>query len=75
MLPNQSAWMSNTGPEMAQGETMVGASSNHSGGVNVAMLDGSVKFVNSSVSTQTWAALATMAGGELMDASSGAIDP
>jgi prepilin-type N-terminal cleavage/methylation domain-containing protein/prepilin-type processing-associated H-X9-DG protein len=45
------------------------AASRHSGGVNVAMLDGSVKFVKSSVNPTTWWALSTMAGGEVVDAS------
>jgi prepilin-type N-terminal cleavage/methylation domain-containing protein/prepilin-type processing-associated H-X9-DG protein len=48
--------------------TMVGASSYHPGGANVAMLDGSVKFVKSSVSPQTWWAIATKAGGEVISA-------
>ena len=49
---------------------LVGASSNHSGGVNVGFLDGSVHFLKDSVSFQTWGALATKAGGEVIDASS-----
>jgi prepilin-type N-terminal cleavage/methylation domain-containing protein/prepilin-type processing-associated H-X9-DG protein len=51
-------------------ETIIGASSNHSGGVNVGMLDGSVRFIKDSVAQQTWWALATCAGGEVIDASS-----
>jgi len=50
--------------------TMIGAQSNHSGGVNVGFLDGSVKFIKDSVNLQTWGAIATMAGGEIIDASS-----
>jgi prepilin-type processing-associated H-X9-DG protein len=50
--------------------TMVGASSYHSGGVNVGFLDGSVKFVKNSVNLGTWAALGTKSGGEVLDASS-----
>jgi prepilin-type N-terminal cleavage/methylation domain-containing protein/prepilin-type processing-associated H-X9-DG protein len=50
--------------------TLVGASSNHSGGVNVAFMDGSVHFVKNSVSQQTWWALATMAGSEVISADS-----
>ena len=50
--------------------TMVGASSYHPGGVNVGMLDGSVKFVKDSVSLATWGALATKAGGEVISADS-----
>jgi prepilin-type N-terminal cleavage/methylation domain-containing protein/prepilin-type processing-associated H-X9-DG protein len=50
--------------------TMIGAQSYHSGGVNVGFLDGSVKFIKDSISLQTWASIATKAGGEVIDASS-----
>jgi len=50
--------------------TMIGAQSNHSGGVNAGFVDGSVKFIKDSISLQTWGAIATMAGGEVIDASS-----
>ncbi len=50
--------------------TVVGASSNHPGGVNVGFLDGSVKFIKNSISPYTWWAIATKAGGEVIDASS-----
>jgi prepilin-type N-terminal cleavage/methylation domain-containing protein len=50
--------------------TLVGASSNHPGGVCVGFLDGSVRFVKDSVSYQSWGAIATMAGGEVIDANS-----
>jgi prepilin-type N-terminal cleavage/methylation domain-containing protein/prepilin-type processing-associated H-X9-DG protein len=50
--------------------TIVGASSNHPGGVNVAFLDGSVKFVKNSVSPTSWWALATKAGGEVISSDS-----
>ena len=39
--------------------TMVGASSNHPGGVNVLFMDGSVHFIKSSVNYKTWYAIAT----------------
>jgi prepilin-type N-terminal cleavage/methylation domain-containing protein/prepilin-type processing-associated H-X9-DG protein len=42
------------------------ATSNHPGGVNVAFGDGSVKFVKDSVDLQTWWALATRAGKEII---------
>jgi len=42
----------------------------HSGGVNCAMGDGSVKFVKDSISKNTWWALGTRANGEIIDASS-----
>jgi prepilin-type N-terminal cleavage/methylation domain-containing protein/prepilin-type processing-associated H-X9-DG protein len=40
--------------------------SNHSGGVNMTMADGSVRFIKDSVSVQTWWALGTRAGGEVI---------
>ena len=46
------------------------ANSRHSGGVNVGMLDGSVRFVKSTVSPQTWWAVGTIASNEVIDASS-----
>jgi prepilin-type processing-associated H-X9-DG protein len=45
------------------------ADSYHSGGVNVTMGDGSVKFIKDSVNMQTWMALGTKANGEVIDAS------
>ena len=50
--------------------TLIGPQSNHSGGVNVGFLDGSVKFIKDSVSFQTWGSLGTKGGGEVIDASS-----
>jgi prepilin-type processing-associated H-X9-DG protein len=50
--------------------TIVGVSSNHNGGVNVGMLDGSVRFIKNSVSQTTWWALATKAGGEVISSDS-----
>jgi prepilin-type N-terminal cleavage/methylation domain-containing protein/prepilin-type processing-associated H-X9-DG protein len=40
------------------------ATSNHSGGVNVTMGDGSVRFIKNSISIPTWWALGTKANGE-----------
>jgi prepilin-type N-terminal cleavage/methylation domain-containing protein/prepilin-type processing-associated H-X9-DG protein len=40
------------------------ARSRHTGGVNVLLCDGSVRFVTSSISLATWQALGTMNGGE-----------
>ena len=50
--------------------TLVGTSSNHPGGVNVGMIDGSVKFVKDTVAPVTWWALATKAGGEVISSDS-----
>jgi prepilin-type N-terminal cleavage/methylation domain-containing protein/prepilin-type processing-associated H-X9-DG protein len=42
------------------------AGSRHSGGVNCLMADGSVKFIKSSVNVQTWWALGSRSGGEIV---------
>ena len=44
------------------------ASSNHPGGVNVLMLDGSVKFIKSSIDLRTWQAIGTVDWGEVVGA-------
>ncbi len=64
MPPNSKAcFFSSDGEE--EGRTLVGASSNHNGGVNMACLDGSVKFIKSSISRPTQgAACATKDKGE-----------
>lgn len=46
----------------------VGASSYHSGGVNVCPLDDSVRFIRDGVDPATWHAIATRAGAEIVDA-------
>jgi prepilin-type processing-associated H-X9-DG protein len=69
MTPNQKACgFSNS--VISKTSTEVNASSNHAGGANVSFLDGSVRFVKDSVNQITWWALATRAGGEIIDASS-----
>jgi prepilin-type processing-associated H-X9-DG protein len=50
--------------------TIVGASSYHAAGVNMLLMDGSVRFVKTTVNKLTWRALATKDGGEVLDASS-----
>ena len=42
------------------------ATSNHSGGVNVVMIDGSVKFIKDTIAPQTWWAIGTRNGGEVV---------
>jgi prepilin-type N-terminal cleavage/methylation domain-containing protein/prepilin-type processing-associated H-X9-DG protein len=51
------------------GSQYVNASSQHSGGCNVLMGDGSVKFVKASVAQNIWWGLGTRANGEVIDAS------
>jgi prepilin-type N-terminal cleavage/methylation domain-containing protein/prepilin-type processing-associated H-X9-DG protein len=51
----------------AGGDHTAGARSLHPGGVNVAFGDGSVRFVNDSLSLTVWQAMATIAGGEVIE--------
>jgi prepilin-type processing-associated H-X9-DG protein len=46
--------------------TLVGASSNHPGGVNVLFMDGSVRFVKSTVNIQAWQSIATTNSNEVV---------
>jgi prepilin-type processing-associated H-X9-DG protein len=50
--------------------TYAEADSDHPGGVNTLMGDGSVRFVKNSVNIQTWMALGTKSNGEVIDSSS-----
>jgi prepilin-type processing-associated H-X9-DG protein len=43
------------------------AISYHTGGVNTLFMDGSVKFVANSIDRDTWRALGTRNGGEVVD--------
>ncbi len=49
---------------------LLGARSNHPGGVHAAMADGGVKFVTNSIHQSVWRALGTRAGGETIDSGS-----
>jgi prepilin-type N-terminal cleavage/methylation domain-containing protein/prepilin-type processing-associated H-X9-DG protein len=68
MTPNTKACWYGSGANTDH--TIVGASAYHSGGVNVTMMDGSVRFVKSSVAATIWWGLATRAGGEIISADS-----
>ncbi|SIN95038.1 prepilin-type N-terminal cleavage/methylation domain-containing protein/prepilin-type processing-associated H-X9-DG domain-containing protein [Singulisphaera sp. GP187] len=48
----------------------IAARSYHSGGVNTAFADGSVRFIKSSINLATWRALGSRAGGEVISADS-----
>ena len=47
--------------------TMFAARSRHPGGVQVAMCDGSADFVSETINIDTWRALSTSQGGEMID--------
>jgi prepilin-type N-terminal cleavage/methylation domain-containing protein/prepilin-type processing-associated H-X9-DG protein len=47
------------------GNQWAAARSRHTGGVNAAMADGSVRFVTNSINLTTWQALGTKSGGEV----------
>jgi prepilin-type N-terminal cleavage/methylation domain-containing protein/prepilin-type processing-associated H-X9-DG protein len=69
MPPNRNACVFQGQPYPIEWSAVcVGASSFHPGGVNVGFLDGSVRFVKDGVDPRTWWAIATRAGGELIDA-------
>jgi prepilin-type N-terminal cleavage/methylation domain-containing protein/prepilin-type processing-associated H-X9-DG protein len=54
--------------DLTQGH--LAARSSHPGGVNVAMADGSVRFIRDTIALPTWKALGTRSGGEIIDAGS-----
>jgi len=47
-------------------DTITTASSYHPGGVNLLLMDGSVKFAKNGIAIRTWIALGTIANGELI---------
>jgi prepilin-type N-terminal cleavage/methylation domain-containing protein/prepilin-type processing-associated H-X9-DG protein len=59
-----------TGGGYPNDATFANANSNHPGGANVLMADGSVRFVKSTINQLTWWALGTRAGGEVVSADS-----
>jgi prepilin-type processing-associated H-X9-DG protein len=71
MTPNRKACLFPGESQPVEWRTVcVGASSSHPGGVNVGFLDGSVRFVKDGVAARTWWAIATRAGGEMIDSGS-----
>lgn len=57
----------NFGDDDYSGEVVTTATSRHPGGVNVLLGDGSVRFMKESIDLQTWRALGTIAGREVVD--------
>jgi prepilin-type N-terminal cleavage/methylation domain-containing protein len=47
-------------------DVTAGARSNHTGGVNLALADGSVHFISNSIDQTTWIALGSINGGEVL---------
>jgi prepilin-type processing-associated H-X9-DG protein len=75
IAPNRrSCWYSdqglNRGRPWTGAASLVTASSRHPGGVNAAFADGSVRFIQSTVSNTTWNSLGTRNGGEVISGDS-----
>jgi prepilin-type processing-associated H-X9-DG protein len=68
MTPNQISCTYPSDPAQGWGGTWaaITANSNHPGGVNVGLADGSVRFMKNSVNLQTWWALGSRNGGEVI---------
>jgi prepilin-type processing-associated H-X9-DG protein len=61
--PSDASWLTFVGPLGS-----APPNSNHPGGVNVAMADGSVRFIKDTVNLETWWAVGTRSGGEVVSA-------
>jgi prepilin-type N-terminal cleavage/methylation domain-containing protein/prepilin-type processing-associated H-X9-DG protein len=66
LTPNKNSCATSTDWHIIDSFVTVG--SRHPGGANVLFMDGSVKFVKDTVSLQTWLAISTRAGGEVVSA-------
>jgi hypothetical protein len=62
MLPNEKSCYSFEGDWF--GSTSLAANSNHPGGVNVGVADGSIRFIRQNVDPDVWWAIGTRAGDE-----------
>ena len=59
-----------TGGGYPNDATFANANSNHPGGCNVLMADGSVRFIKNSINMYTWWSLGTRANGEVISSNS-----
>ena len=67
MMPNERACHIFNGGDDWYGRNAMSASSEHPGGVNVALADGSVRNVSETIDQQVWWGLGTRNGGETVD--------
>jgi prepilin-type processing-associated H-X9-DG protein len=58
--------LSEPGPRQYTAVGFKAARSNHPGGVNLLLADGSVRFINNNIDPAIWTALSTRAGGEVV---------
>jgi prepilin-type N-terminal cleavage/methylation domain-containing protein/prepilin-type processing-associated H-X9-DG protein len=65
-LPPNNPFRLNCTQNQTTGDTWAAARSRHSGGVNAAFADGSVRFIRDSINLATWRAMGTKAGGEVI---------
>jgi prepilin-type processing-associated H-X9-DG protein len=71
-FPNQNSCAGSTANTTLGNQlgSLIGPSSFHSGGANMLLLDGSVRFVKNSIGAQPYYGLATVAGNEVVSADS-----
>lgn len=65
-LPGCWNWQIQGGYQLYRWETIVPATSGHSGGVNMAFADSHVRFISDSISQAVWTAIATRSGNEVV---------
>ena len=65
-LKTPNTWMGHFGTSQYDGDFMVTPSSQHPGGINMAMCDGSVAFRSDEIDLQTWWALGSRNGKEII---------
>jgi len=68
MTPNKKAC--SVSSAFGDADSFIGPSSMHPGGVNLLLLDGSVRFVKDAIAPPVWIALGSRAGGEIIGADS-----
>ena len=64
MTPNKQGCAVNAG--FGNADSFIGPASSHPGGVNLLMMDGSVRFLEDGVAPGIWSGLSTRAGGEVI---------